>query len=154
MAFKNLKYLATAILIISLFMAPAAAHGVFMGWNMEGTITVNAWYAGNDPMANANVIVESIDGSGEATVIATGITDANGAFSFESVEGISSYRVSITEGEHAITQTIRIGSDGAGGGILDNQVVRAIAGVGWIFGFFGILLYVQSRRELKKKNQA
>ncbi|WNY23271.1 hypothetical protein MmiHf6_05760 [Methanimicrococcus hongohii] len=164
MTYKILKYMTAALLILSLFVAPAAAHGVYMSWNLQGdTVSIHAYYQGNDPMANTNVTIEAIDAAGTSTIYVTGLTDANGNYSFAVKEGITSYRIKVVEGEHAINKKIDIGTgtsgaESSGGwwskivGTEGPSLFTVGAGLGWIVGIAGIILYLQARRELKKKN--
>ncbi|WNY28240.1 hypothetical protein MmiEs2_04240 [Methanimicrococcus stummii] len=165
MSFKKLKYLAASLLILSLFIAPAAAHGVYMSWTQTGDqVQIHAYYQGNDPMANCDLTVETLDASGKATAYITGKTDANGDYTFDLKSGVSSYRVKVVEGEHAVSKKIDVnsGSSGSGtgggssGGIFGTEgpsLFTIGAGLGWIVGIAGIIMYLQARKELKNKNK-
>lgn len=155
---RKIKCLTAVFLILTLLVAPAAAHGVYMSWESgSGQITIRVYYQGNEPMANGTVTVETIDASGTASPYLTGKTDANGNYAFAVKEGVSSYLVKAIEGEHAASKRIDIepaggGSGSSGGGNnpifgTDGPSLFTIgAGLGWIVGIAGILLYLQARR--------
>ena len=161
---NKLKYLAAAFLILTLLAAPAAAHGVYMSWEQQGdNIKIHAYYQGNDPMANCDMTVETLDASGKATAYLTDKTDANGDYTFAVKSGISSYRVKVVEGEHAVSKKIDIetgtgsgsGSSGSGSspifGTEGPSLFTIGAGLGWIVGIAGIIMYLQARKMNKAK---
>lgn len=162
---KTMKYIIAAFLILSLLAVPAAAHGVYMSWESHGDhIDIHAYYQGNEPMANSAVTVETLDASGQATPYMTGVTDANGDYEFVLKEGVNSYRVKVVEGEHAVSRKIDLatagnnsGSTGSGSGTgswifgTEGPSLFTIgAGLGWIIGIAGIIMYVQARKIRKE----
>jgi len=157
MTSQKLKYLFAAFFILTLLIAPASAHGVYMKWSSDEThIHIHAYYQGNDPMANCDVTVETIDNSGTASSYVTGKTDANGDYEFDIKEGVTAYRIKVVEGEHAITKKIDIssssgGQESSGGwtwliGTEGPSVFTVGAGIGWIVGIAGIFMYFQARK--------
>ncbi|MDV0445600.1 hypothetical protein MmiAt1_11860 [Methanimicrococcus sp. At1] len=158
MSFKKLKYLVASLLILSLLIAPAAAHGVYMSWTPIGNqVQIHAYYQGNDPMANCDITVETIDSAGNAAAYITDKTDANGNYTFDVKSGITSYRIKVVEGEHAISKKIDVAS-GSGGvesevgwwgklmGTEGPSLFTIGAGLGWIVGIAGIIMYLQARK--------
>lgn len=157
---KILKLLTVSFLILTMIAAPAAAHGVYMSWEQQGdNIKIHAYYQGNDPMANCDVTVETLDASGTASAYLTDKTDANGDYTFAVKAGVSSYRVKVVEGEHAVSKKIDIestgGSGSTGGGSGSSNWIFGTegpslftigAGLGWIVGIAGIILYLQARK--------
>lgn len=160
---NKLKYLAAALLILTLLVAPAAAHGVYMSWEANGnSVSTHSYYQGGDPMANCDVIVETLDASGKATEYLKDKTDANGNYTFELKSGVSSYRVKVVEGEHAVSKKIDVdapsgsgsGSSGSGSLIFGTEgpsLFTIGAGLGWIVGIAGIIMYLQARKMNKAK---
>lgn len=159
---NKLKYLTAALFILTLLVAPAAAHGVYMGWEQNGnSISIHAYYQGSDPMANCDVTVETLDASGKATAYLKEKTDENGNYTFEMKSGVSSYRVKVVEGEHAVAKKIDIeapagnGSGSSGSnpifGTEGPSLFTIGAGLGWIVGIAGIILYLQARKMNKAK---
>ncbi len=161
---KKLKYLAAVFLVLILSAAPAAAHGVYMSWETDGSsISTHSYYQGSVPMVNCSVTVEALDASGTATPYLTGRTDANGDYKFNIKDGVSSYRVKVVEGEHAVSKKIDIqttSGNGSGNSSTGNNPIFGTegpslftigAGLGWIVGIAGIILYLQARKMNKAK---
>ncbi|MDR2943963.1 MAG: hypothetical protein LBU81_02600 [Methanosarcinales archaeon] len=155
---KKVKYLA-ALLILILAAVPAAAHGVYMSWEQQGgSIEIRAYYQRNEPMTNGSVVVETLDASGTAAPYLTGQADTNGNYKFNIKSGVSSYRVKVIEGEHAVSKKIDIaaapgsGTEESGNeksslfGTQGPSLFTIGAGLGWIVGIAGIVLYLQARK--------
>ena len=150
---KVSAFFAVLLMAVLIFAAPAAAHGVYMSFESTATdVTIKAWFQGGDPMANCDAEV-TIDGS----VYLTGKTDANGYYTFPIKSGVTSYIAKVTEGEHSVAKKIDIASgesSGSGGGnpIFGEgpTLFNIVAGFGYIIGIAGIIMYVQSRKNMKK----
>jgi len=152
---KGAALFAVLLMTVLIFAAPAAAHGVYMSFESTDTeVTIKAWYQGGDPMANCDAEVTIGN-----EVYVTGKTDAEGYYTFPIKSGVNSYTAKVVEGEHAIAKKIDIksgGSSSSGGG---NSIFgegptlfNIIAGFGYIIGIAGIIMYVQSRKNMKKNN--
>ena len=138
------------LLLLALLVAPAAAHGVYMSHEYTPTdVTIKAWYQGGDPMANCDV--EITIGN---EIYMTGKTDADGYYTFPIKSGTNSYIAKVTEGEHAVSRKVDVvagGTGGSSGSIFgESLIVNVIAGLGYIIGIAGIILYFQSRKNMKK----
>lgn len=154
---KPVSILIALLLISTVLVVPATAHGVYMDYTTAG-IKVHAYYQGGDPMANCSYEVLTVekdaDGKETTTVYATGTTDENGEFVFQPKEGITLYRAKVIEGEHAANRNIDLsetstgGSTGSGAGI---NAFNVIAGIGYIIGIAGIIMYFVSRKNATKK---
>ncbi|MDL2261732.1 hypothetical protein LJC08_05840 [Methanimicrococcus sp. OttesenSCG-928-J09] len=158
---KPTRLLIASILILSMLVAPAAAHGVYMSSEVNGdNLKIHAYYQGGDPMANCDVEVMTYDAAGKTTPYLTGKTDANGDYEFAVKSGVTAYRVKVVEGEHAVTKRIDIdapsgsGSDsgsnsGSSSWIFGTEgpsLFTIGAGLGWIVGIAGIIMYLQARK--------
>ena len=151
---KGMACFAVLLMAVLIFAAPAAAHGVYMSFESTATdVTIKAWYQGGDPMANCDA--EITIGN---EVYMTGKTNAEGYYTFPIKSGVTTYTAKVIEGEHAIAKKIEISSSGGGSSSGGNPIFgegptlfNIIAGFGYIIGIAGIIMYIQSRKNMKKE---
>ena len=145
----GISYLIATLLILSLLVAPAAAHGVYMSFEYEGTdVSVKAWYQGGDPMADCDVTVTA-----EGVPYLTGKTNAAGEYSFKMKDGAKYYNVKVIEGEHAVEKKIDITAEsGSGSGtsgyeIAGIPVLNLAIGILIIVVAAGAIIYFQKKQK-------
>ncbi|WNY24608.1 hypothetical protein [Methanolapillus millepedarum] len=151
---KTASLLVLLSLALTMLAVPAAAHGTYMSLEPNG-VKIQAWYQGNEPMANCDYQVYAIsviNGTESESLYMTGKTDENGTAVFDIKPGVNIYRVKVVSGEHAAERRIDLaeGSMGAAG---DHGIswFNVFAGLGYIVGIAGILMYVMSRKTNQKK---
>jgi len=132
----------------------ALAHGATCRQS-GGAVAVECLYDNGSPMAFCDVAVYGA-ASGDS-VILTGATDAAGRFVFVPVAG-GPWRVVVDDGMGHAARAEIAGADpadmagGESGGALwgrPGRLYGGIAGVGVIFGIFGIYALAKSRRREK-----
>ncbi|WNY27202.1 hypothetical protein [Methanolapillus ohkumae] len=148
---KTVSLFILICLMIALLSVPAAAHGTYMSYE-TGNIKVKAWYQGGEPMANCDYEVYSIiasNGNENETLYLTGKTDESGTLTFEPKDSVSIYRVKVVSGEHAAQRRIDL-ADGAANAAGDHGIswLNVFAGLGYIVGIAGILMYALSRKNM------
>ena len=146
---RSISYFIASLLILSLLIAPAAAHGVYMSFEYNATdVSIKAWYQGGDPMANCDVTVTA-----EGAPYMTGKTNAAGEYSFKMKDGAKYYNVKVIEGEHAVEKKIDItaesgaGSGGSGYEIAGIPVLNLAIGLLIIIVAAGAILYFQKKQK-------
>ncbi|MDV0447332.1 hypothetical protein MsAg5_12170 [Methanosarcinaceae archaeon Ag5] len=150
---KTISLLVLFSLMLTMLAAPAAAHGTYMTLEPNG-VKVQAWYQGNEPMANCDYQVYAIsvsNGTETESLYLTGKTDDNGTAVFDIKPGVNIYRVKVISGEHAAERRIDLaaGSSGAAGDHSHVSWFNVFAGLGYIVGIAGILMYFMSRKQKK-----
>jgi hypothetical protein len=148
---RSISYLIASLLILSLLIAPAAAHGVYMSYEYNETdVSIKAWYQGGDPMADCDVQVTA---EGVAAPDLNGKTNANGEYSFKMKDSVKYYNVKVVEGEHAIEKKIDITSEsgsasgGAGFEIAGIPVLNLVIGLLLIIVVAGAIIYFQKKQK-------
>ncbi len=134
--------------LLLLLAAAAGAHDLTLRIEpARPAIVVHAAYAASEPATDSDVTV--FGPPNPQSPYQTGVTDRHGVFAFVPPEP-GDWRILIDDGYgHRAEQTIPVDwagdmsqAAGAGRSALD----KAILGVSVIFGFTGLLLWLQSRR--------
>lgn len=140
-----------ALALALVWHGSALAHGA-MCRQAGGAVAVECLYDSGSPMAFCDVAVYGA-ASGDS-VLLSGTTDAAGRFAFASVAG-GPWRVVVDDGMGHSARAEITGTDpaapagGEGVGALSGwqgRVCGGVAGVGVIFGIFGIYALAKSRR--------
>ena len=138
--------MALAVAVACLFVSECRAHGTRYEV-VEGAAGVLAYYDNGSPMAFCDV--EGLRPGDDSRVFHAGTTDCNGAFGFVP-DTTGTWRVVVDDGMgHMVTAEIDIGPEGIRGeGAGEGPGVRGvIVGVAVIFGLFGLVALLYSRRK-------
>lgn len=151
----NIKYIGLLIVIIVLVSTGyAGAHRLHVDWRI-GKIQVESFYGGDGaPCQDALVRVYSSDGE----LLEEGKTDKEGRYSFSPVIWEKKYKI-VLEPTHMPghrvekminLETMNVSASSKKEGEL-SLLVRAIAGIGYLFGIAGISLAYMSWKSRKKQ---
>lgn len=136
-------------LAVFIFPCSALAHGMMAYWEVESTIHVEVFFSDGAPAKGVEVTVLGPDG----TPISEGMTDEGGRFPFRA-EGEGPFTV-ICQGElgHRTEAEIDLtGRSEQERGRAEKRIPlrEVFAGLGYIFGAAGILIWIFSRRKGKR----
>ena len=138
--------------LILLLAVAASAHDLTLRIQQaEPAVIVHALYAGSEPVTDADVSIFSP--ANPDSPFQTGLTDIRGAFAFVPAE-TGYWRVILDDGYgHRAERTIAVDWQAAPSQAASGErstFDKAILGVSIIFGWTGVLLWMQTRRRAKQ----
>ncbi|MDH2998564.1 hypothetical protein A1D22_02030 [Pasteurellaceae bacterium LFhippo2] len=152
-----MKKLLQAVIFL-LFSANISAHGLFISAQYDGNeVSGKAYYSDQHPAVETYVEVVK---QGESEPIVYGKTDKEGRFHLPlTQDGTFSVIIEGMEGHRAETQVHKIAT--ASSTSTDLQLLReeieqlknkiyirdVIGGIGYIFGIFGLVLFLRTKRD-------
>ncbi len=127
-------------LVLLMIISPVMAHRMYVNYKVS-EIEIYAWYGGGAKVVNGDVKVYRSDGS----LYIEGKTDENGTFRFKPEIG-ESYKVVVESMGHSAECEVNLSSAHV---VIKEEPIylKAISGIGYLFGFAGIAsLYVARRK--------
>ncbi len=135
-------------MIVLLSASPTLAHKMMAYWEVESTVHLEVFFSDGAPAKGVEVKVLGEDG----TLLVEGKTDKEGRFSFHTEEEGPYTAICQEELGHRTQVKIDIegrakkGKESVERGVLLREI---FAGLGYIFGVAGVLMWIFSRRKAK-----
>lgn len=134
---------------ILLFSSPALSHKMMIYWELENTVHLEVFFASGAPAKGVGVKVVRDDG----TLLTEGRTNREGRFSFLAKAEGPYTAICQEELGHRSEVTIDVRGRAEKKRKEDDKGIpfrEVLAGLGYIFGAAGVLMWILSRRKAKE----